>query len=61
MLRLGMVIVSPPQGRSLGQNWVIALAEFARVFVGLVVPLLIGAAALEVFVTPRVALLLLHG
>jgi ABC-type transport system involved in multi-copper enzyme maturation permease subunit len=61
MIRLGMVIVSPPQGRSLGQNWVIALADWARVFVGLVVPLLIGAAALEVFVTPRVALLLLHG
>jgi hypothetical protein len=31
------------------------------VFFGLVVPLLAGAAALEVFVTPRVALLVLHG
>ncbi len=61
MIRLGMVVMSPPQGRSLGQNWLIALAEWARVFGGLVVPLLIGAAAIEVFVTPRVALMLLHG
>ena len=61
ILQLGLAAISPPQGRSLGQNLLLALAEWARLFLGLVVPLLAGAAALEVFVTPRIALLLLNG
>jgi uncharacterized membrane protein SpoIIM required for sporulation/ABC-type transport system involved in multi-copper enzyme maturation permease subunit len=61
ILHLGLAAISPPQGRSLSQNLLLALAEWARLFLGLVVPLLAAAAALEVFVTPRVALLVLHG
>lgn len=61
ILRLGMVGISPPRGRSLSENWLGALAEWARVTLGLVVPLLLAAAALEVFVTPRIALRMLGG
>jgi uncharacterized membrane protein SpoIIM required for sporulation len=61
ILQLGLALISPPQGRSLGQNLLLGFAEWARLFSGLVVPLLAGAAALEVFVTPRIALLLLNG
>jgi len=61
VIRLGLAGVSLPRGTSLGEAWLTSLAEWARVFVGLVVPLLIAAALLEVFVTPRVAVLLLGG
>ena len=61
MLQLGMALISPPHGRSLGENWLAALAEWARVSLGLVLPMLIVAAALETFVTPRVAVMLLGG
>lgn len=58
---LGLMTISPPRGQTLGQSWLTALAEWARVMLGLVVPLLVGAALLEVFVTPRLAILLLTG
>jgi uncharacterized membrane protein SpoIIM required for sporulation len=53
--------VSPAGGRSLGTSWLSALAEWSRVMLGLVIPLLAAAAAIEVFLTPRLALLLLPG
>jgi len=61
ILQLGMAVVSTPQGEGLGENWLSALADWAKVGFGLVLPLLLVAAALEVFVTPRVALLLFSG
>jgi ABC-type transport system involved in multi-copper enzyme maturation permease subunit len=61
ILQLGLAAISPPRGRSLGQNLLLAFAEWARLLLGLVVPLLAAAAAIEVFVTPRIALLLLPG
>ncbi len=59
ILHLGMAAISLPKGSSLGQGWIKAFAEWSRIGVGIVLPLLIGAAALEVFVTPRVAIALL--
>lgn len=61
ILRLGLVAVSPAGGRTRGSAWLTALAEWVRVMVGLVVPLLAVAAAIEVFVTPRLAVLILSG
>ncbi len=61
ILRLGLAWVSLPQGTSLGESWLRAVGEWARVGVGLVVPLLALAAALEVFVTPLVAIRVLTG
>lgn len=61
ILRLGLAVVSPPEGRSLGEAWLEALAEWARVGLGLVFPLLVLAAAVEVFVTPYAAVWLLAG
>jgi uncharacterized membrane protein SpoIIM required for sporulation len=61
ILRLGMAAVSLPKGTSLGESWLKAVAEWARIGLGLVVPLLVGASLLEVFVTPRIAAWLLGG
>jgi hypothetical protein len=51
----------PAHGKTIGESWLAALADWAKIMVGLVVPLFLGAAFLEVFVTPRVAIWLLGG
>ncbi len=61
IIQLGAVLISPPKGKSLGESWLQALAQWARITMGLVVPLLAAAAALEVFLTPLIALKLLSG
>jgi ABC-type transport system involved in multi-copper enzyme maturation permease subunit len=61
IVHLGLAAISLPRGRTLGQSWLVALGEWAQVTVGLVLPLLAVAAALEVFVTPLVALRMLAG
>jgi uncharacterized membrane protein SpoIIM required for sporulation len=55
ILQLGLAALSLPQGSSLGASWLAALGKWARISLALVVPLIIIAAALEVFVTPRIA------
>jgi uncharacterized membrane protein SpoIIM required for sporulation len=61
ILRLGATLVSPTGGRSIGEVWLGALADWARVMVALVIPLLLGAALLEALVTPKVAQLIFGG
>jgi stage II sporulation protein M len=61
IVRWGMVVVSPAHGRSLGHHWLAGFAEWARLMVGLVIPLLALAAAIEVFVTPLIAVRVLFG
>ncbi len=55
-LRLGAALVSPPAGLDVAQGFLLALADFCKVFLLLVVPLLLIAAVLEVTVTPQVVL-----
>ena len=54
ILRLGATIASPAPGRTISESWLGAAADWAKVMVGLVLPLLLGAAALEVLLTPRI-------
>jgi uncharacterized membrane protein SpoIIM required for sporulation len=61
MLQLGLAAVSLPKSSSLGESWLHAFAEWAKIGIGLVLPLILAAAVVEVYVTPRVALLLLTG
>jgi uncharacterized membrane protein SpoIIM required for sporulation len=61
VLKLGLALISLPRGSSLGEGWIKAFAEWARINLGIVLPLLIGAALLEALVTPRIAVLLLAG
>ena len=57
-LRIGAALVSPPAGLDVGQGFLLVLADFLKVFLFVVVPLLLIAAALEVHVTPQVVLAL---
>jgi uncharacterized membrane protein SpoIIM required for sporulation len=61
ILSLGATLTAPTQGKTLGQAFIIALARWATVTIGLVVPLFLLAAVLEVYLTPRVAVWLLGG
>ena len=54
MLRLGASVIAPPPSKSLGESWLAALADWLKIGLGVALPLFLGAAALEVFVTPRV-------
>jgi uncharacterized membrane protein SpoIIM required for sporulation len=61
ILQLGASILAPPPGKTLGEGWLMALADWAKVSLALMVPLLIVAALLETFVTPRVVLAVFGG
>jgi uncharacterized membrane protein SpoIIM required for sporulation/ABC-type transport system involved in multi-copper enzyme maturation permease subunit len=53
ILRLGATLAAPARGQAIGEAWIRSLADWARVMVALVLPILLGAALLEVLVTPR--------
>jgi uncharacterized membrane protein SpoIIM required for sporulation len=61
ILRLGLAALSVSKDTSLGKGIISALAAWARVSLGIVLPLLLGAAAIEAFVTPYFAIWLLGG
>jgi uncharacterized membrane protein SpoIIM required for sporulation len=53
-LRWHAVVIAPPPNRTLSEGFLMAAADFARVFIGLVVPLLLIASFVEAYVTPLV-------
>jgi len=55
-VRLGATFMSPPRGMTIGEGWLWALADFVKVFLALVLPLLAIAAVVEVYMTPLVVL-----
>ena len=56
LLRLGALLATPVREKSLGEFWLESLAGWAKVFLGVVFPLFILAAFLEVHLSPRIAL-----
>jgi uncharacterized membrane protein SpoIIM required for sporulation len=59
VLHAGAALATPDPDRTIGEVWLEALADWAKVMVGVVIPLLFVAAVVEVMVTPRIALLML--
>jgi uncharacterized membrane protein SpoIIM required for sporulation len=53
MLKVGAQLVTPQPDKSLGEILLLSLADWCRVFVGLVLPLLAVAALVEIYITPR--------
>ena len=54
VLRIGAVLVTPQLGKSMGQMALELLADWAKIFIGLVVPLLAIAAVIEAYITPKI-------
>jgi uncharacterized membrane protein SpoIIM required for sporulation len=60
ILRAGALLATPSPHRTVGEVWISSLAEWAKIMAGLALPLLLIAAAIEAWVTPRLALFLLR-
>ncbi len=58
LLRVVAAVMSPTDGKSIGEVWVFELAEWTRVIVGIILPMIILAAGIESMLTPRLAMLL---
>jgi len=52
MLKSGAQLVTPQPEKSLSEILMISIADWFRVFIGIVLPLLAIAAVIEVYVTP---------
>jgi uncharacterized membrane protein SpoIIM required for sporulation/ABC-type transport system involved in multi-copper enzyme maturation permease subunit len=52
MLKVGAQLVTPQPDKSLGETLLIALADWFRVFIGIVLPFLAIAAIIEIYITP---------
>lgn len=59
ILRLGATLAAPAHGRTMGEAWLHSMSDWTKIMLGLVIPLLFGAAAIEVFITPRIAIWIL--
>ncbi|MDY7079729.1 MAG: stage II sporulation protein M, partial [Chloroflexota bacterium] len=60
-VRLGATFMSPNREATVSEGWLWALADFIKVFVALVLPLLALAAAIEVHVTPVIVVRVFGG
>lgn len=52
VLYIGVMMVTPAPERTLGETFLAALADWVKVFLGLVLPLLLVAALVETYITP---------
>jgi len=55
-LRIGAAMVSPPEGLDIGQSFLLSLADFLKVLVFLIIPMLFLAAFIEANITPQIVL-----
>jgi uncharacterized membrane protein SpoIIM required for sporulation/ABC-type transport system involved in multi-copper enzyme maturation permease subunit len=60
-VRLGAAFMARPQGLTVSEGWLWALADLVKVFFALVLPLLALAAVIEVYVTPLLVVWVLGG
>jgi uncharacterized membrane protein SpoIIM required for sporulation/ABC-type transport system involved in multi-copper enzyme maturation permease subunit len=61
ILQVGATLVTPRRHQSISEGLVGGLADWAKITLALVVPLFLGAAFLEVFITPQLMVRLLGG
>ncbi len=54
MVKAGAQLVTPQTERSMGETLIISVADWCRVFVGIVLPLLAVAAIIEIYATPYI-------
>jgi uncharacterized membrane protein SpoIIM required for sporulation len=60
-LRIGAALVSPPQGLDIGQGLILTSANFIKILIFVVVPLLFVAAYIEANITPQIVLAVYAG
>jgi uncharacterized membrane protein SpoIIM required for sporulation len=58
ILRAGVIMGTPTPDRTVGEVWIESIAIWTKIMAGVVIPMLLLAAAIEAWITPRLALLL---
>ena len=61
VLKLGATLSAPAPGRTISEALLEALGDWARIMVAMVIPILLGAAILEIYLTPQVVIALFGG
>jgi uncharacterized membrane protein SpoIIM required for sporulation len=61
LLRWHTAVLARPADHTVGESWLRGAADFARVFVGLVIPMLALAAYVEATITPRIIIAVYGG
>jgi uncharacterized membrane protein SpoIIM required for sporulation len=61
ILQVGVSLVTPHQHQSISEGLVCSIADWTKISLALVVPLFLGAAFLEVFISPQFLVRLLGG
>ncbi|NPV85498.1 MAG: hypothetical protein HPY45_05765 [Anaerolineae bacterium] len=56
IFRAGAILATPTPDKTVGEVWLLAMADWCRVMVGIVIPALLLAACVEAWITPLVAL-----
>ena len=59
VLQMGAILATPSPGKTIGEVWLAALADWFKILLGIVIPLLFLAAMVEAWFTARFALLLM--
>jgi uncharacterized membrane protein SpoIIM required for sporulation len=60
VLRAGAVLAAPMAGKTIGEVWLGTLADWCKMMLGIIIPLLLIAAMVEMWVTPRIAMWVLR-
>jgi uncharacterized membrane protein SpoIIM required for sporulation len=60
VLQVGAVLATPSPGKTIGEAWVVSLGKWSQTMLGLVLPMFVIAALVEVWITPQLALLILR-
>ncbi len=60
ILQMGALLATPTPEKTVGEVFLCGLANWFKIVLGVVLPLLLIAAVVEAWVTPQIALLLLH-
>lgn len=61
ILLMGANLAAPSDGKSIGEGVLYSLADWAKIMIGLVMPLLLIAAIIEALVTPQIAMRIFGG
>ena len=60
-LRIGAALISPPEQLDLGQSLLLTLANYVKVLIFVIIPLLFAAAYIEANITPQIVLYVYGG
>lgn len=59
IFHLGVMLAMPNQSNTIGEVWIVLIAKWTKLMLGVVIPLVLIASMIEVWITPKIALWIL--